>query len=296
MNVGFIGLGTMGAPMARNLLRAGHRLAAFDVRAEAVNALAADGAVPATSIAEVCGQADFVFTSLPGNAHLIDVYLGTGGIAESIRKGSLCIDTSTVTPTVTRRAGSAVQARGGLMLDASLARTEKAAIEGTLSIMVGGAAEAFERALPLLQAIGSEINHCGPLGCGNVVKLVNNQIVLTTLTTLAEAMTVGVKAGVDPTVLLEVLKKSSADSFVLRNLVEPSVMSGNFRAGSFPLAYARKDLAYASELAEELAIPTFQASAARQLYDAAIAMGYTDDFCTVVFRVIEAWAGVEVRS
>lgn len=296
MRIGFIGLGTMGAPMARNLVRAGHALTVFDVRPAAVEALVQGGAHGARSIAEVCLASEFVFTSLPGNAELLDVYLGSEGIAGAVRADTVCIDTSTVLPSVTRKAGSALAQRGARMMDASLARTEKAAIDGTLSIMVGGERTDFERARPLLEAIGTEINYCGTLGSGNVVKLVNNQVVLMTLTALAEAMTVGVKAGVEPRLLLEILKRSSGDSFVLRNLVEPSVMTGNFHAGTFPPAYARKDLAYAADLAEELGVPTFQAAIARQLYDAAIAMGYEKEFCTVVFRVLESWAGVEVRA
>lgn len=296
MVVGFVGLGTMGRPMARNLLRAGHLLRVFDLRAEAVATLVGEGALGAGSACDLASACEFVFTSLPGNTELVDVYLGPDGIAAGIRPGAVVIDTSTVTPATTRRVGRALAERGAAMLDASLARTEQAAIEGTLSIMVGGEANAFQRALPLLRVLGTEITHCGPLGSGNVVKLVNNQVVLLTVTALAEALTVGVKAGVDARLLVEVLKKSSGDSFVLRNLVDRSVLPGDFHLSSFPAGYARKDLSYVMELAEELDVPTFQTSIARQLYETALAMGYTREFLTIVFKVLETWGRVEVRG
>ncbi len=216
--LGFIGLGVMGEPMCRNLAaKSGLRVRAFDLRAAPLERLAEAGVEPAASVAEVAGGADLVFLSLPHGDAVEAVTLGPGGVLAQAGPGAVVVDLSTSPVPLTRRIGAAMAQAGLAYADAPVARTRAAAEAGTLSIMVGADAEFFATLRPFLATMGEEVTHCGALGAGQVVKIMNNMVLFQTVAALAEALAIGRRAGVDGEVLLSTLAKGSADSFALRN-------------------------------------------------------------------------------
>jgi len=286
----------MGEPMARNVLKRGFALVVHDLRSEPVAGLVAAGAQSAGSPRDVAAASDVLITMLPGRDEMMSVYLGSQGVTEGARTGLIVIDMSTVPPMTTRHVASELGKRGVQMLDAPVARTREAAVAGTLSIMVGGDKALYETCRPILEAMGSEVSYCGELGTGEVVKLVNNMLLFANIAALAEALVMGVKAGVAPATLVETLSKGSSDSFALRNHVAKSVLRGDFSEGRFSVDYALKDLRYAMEVAESLSVPMPQAAVTRQLYTFAKAHGLSRKYYPAVFKVIEEAAGVEVRA
>ena len=287
--VGFIGLGVMGEPMCRNLAKkSGARVVAFDVRPEPLAALAADGVARGTSIADVVGRASTIFVCLPGEREVRAVCLGEGGVAASVRAGQTVVDCSTAPVALARELAAALAARGAAFADAPVARTAQAARDGTLSIMVGGEADVFARIRPLLACMGSEVTHCGPVGAGQAVKLMNNMVVAQTVVALAEALAVARASGaVEPRVLLETLAKGSADSFVLRNHGMKSLLPDlHPTEGAFPTTYIIKDLTYALALAESAGVTLEQAQTTKRLMERTAAAGFAKHYYTAVLRVI----------
>jgi 3-hydroxyisobutyrate dehydrogenase-like beta-hydroxyacid dehydrogenase len=288
--LGFIGLGVMGEPMCRNLARkSGAAVVAFDQRAEPVAALAGDGVAAAASAADVAARAEIVFLCLPGEPQVRAVCLGPDGLAARARPGQTVVDMSTAPVALARELGQAFAGRRVDFADAPVARTALAAKDGTLSIMVGGEPGVFERLHPYLACMGTEITHCGPVGAGQAVKLMNNMVVAQTVVALAEALAVARASGaVDPRVLFETLAKGSADSFVLRNHGMRSLLPDTHPThGAFPTSYIIKDLSYALALAESAGITLEQASTTRRLMDRTAAAGYRDNYYTAVIRTIE---------
>jgi len=253
LTVGFIGLGVMGAPMCRNLMRRMPRahVVVFDRSPEAIEAVAGEGAGIAASPQDVAGRAQVILLSLPdGDAvrAVVDAMIG------AIRPGTIVIDTSTSPVDVTREMAAQIRAAGGDYLDAPIARTRAAAENGTLSIMVGGDADAFARVLPLLACMGSDVSHCGPVGSGQVVKILNNMVLFQTVHALSEALAIGSLAGVDGKTLFDIFSKGSADSFALRNHGLKALLPGDFPPRAFSTDYARKDNAYAIALAASVGL------------------------------------------
>lgn len=253
LTVGFIGLGVMGGPMCRNLIRKMPRaeVVVFDRSPEAIEAVAGEGAGVAASPQDVAGRAEVILLSLPdGDAvrAVVDAMIG------AIRPGTTVIDTSTSPVDVTREMAARIRAAGGDYLDAPIARTRAAAENGTLSIMVGGDAEAFARVLPLLGCMGSDVSHCGPVGSGQVVKILNNMVLFQTVHALSEALAIGTLAGVDGKTLFDIFSKGSADSFALRNHGQKALLPGDFPPRAFSTDYARKDNAYAIALAASVGL------------------------------------------
>lgn len=253
LTVGFIGLGVMGGPMCRNLIRRMPRaeVVVFDRSPEAIEAVAGEGAGVAASPQDVAGRAEVILLSLPdGDAvrAVVDAMIG------AIRPGTTVIDTSTSPVDVTREMAARIRAAGGDYLDAPIARTRAAAENGTLSIMVGGDAEAFARVLPLFACMGSDVSHCGPVGSGQVVKILNNMVLFQTVHALSEALAIGSRAGVDAKVLFDIFSKGSADSFALRNHGQKALLPGDFPPRAFSTDYARKDNAYAIALAASVGL------------------------------------------
>ncbi len=288
--IGFIGLGVMGEPMCRNLAKkSGEKLIAFDTRAEPLRALATDGVTIADSVADVARRADIVFLSLPGEPQVRAVCLGPDGLVEHARRGQLVVDCSTSPVPLAKELDGAFAARGADFADAPVARTAQAAKDGTLSIMVGGDPAIFARLRPLLACMATEITHCGPVGAGQAVKLMNNMVVAETVVAIAEAMAVARASGaVDPKVLFETLAKGSADSFVLRNHGMKSILPDRHPAeGAFPVTYILKDLSYAIALAESCGVTLEGATTTRRLMEKAKAAGYSEEYYTVVSRIIE---------
>jgi 3-hydroxyisobutyrate dehydrogenase-like beta-hydroxyacid dehydrogenase len=291
--LGFIGLGVMGESMCRNLARkSGTAIVAFDARPAPLAALRADGVDAAASLDDVARRADVIFLCLPGEPQVRAVCLGASGqdgLVAQVRRGQTVVDMSTCPVALAQELGRAFRARQVDFVDAPIARTAQAARDGTLSIMVGGDAPVVARLMPYLATMGSEITHCGPVGAGQVVKLMNNMVVAETVVALAEALAVARASGlVEPRVLFETLMKGSADSFVLRNHGMKSLLPDRHPTeGAFPTRYILKDLSYALALAESCGLTLEQAGTARQLLERTAAEGHQDAYYTAVIHTIE---------
>jgi 3-hydroxyisobutyrate dehydrogenase-like beta-hydroxyacid dehydrogenase len=292
-SLGFIGLGVMGGPMCRNLARkSGATVLAFDERPEALAALRQEGIEAAASAGEVADRAQTIFLCLPGEPQVREVCLGgkgVDGLIGRVVRGHTIVDMSTCPVALAQELGRSFRAREVDFADAPIARTAQAARDGTLSIMVGGEATVFEQLVPYLRCMGSEVTHCGPVGAGQAVKLMNNMVVAQTVVALAEALAVARASGVvEPRVLFETLTKGSADSFVLRNHGMKSLLPDiHPTEGAFPTRYILKDLSYAIELAESCGLALEQAATTRRLLDRTAALGWRDAYYTAVIRAIE---------
>lgn len=288
--VGFVGLGVMGEPMCRNLAKkSGRPVLAFDMRPEPLQRLSQDGVESAASVADLVARCDVVLLSLPGEPQVREVVLGDGGILAHAREGQTVVDCSTAPVTLAKELAQALSAKGVDFADAPVARTAQAAIDGTLSIMVGGSADTFGRVRPLLACMGTEINHCGAVGAGQAVKLMNNMVVAQTVVAIAEALAVAHRSGaVDGKVLFETMSKSSSDSFVLRNHGMKSMLPDiHPKEGAFPTTYILKDLSYALRLAEESGLDLASAKTTQRLLEKTRDMGYGDRYYTAVIKAIE---------
>jgi len=245
MKVGFIGLGVMGLRMAANLLKAGYPLAVHDLNGSAVAALVEQGATDAGSKAGVAAAADIIITMLPDTPDVESVVFGEGGLAESMRAGSILVDMSSISPVATRRFAASLAQRGVSMLDAPVSGGFQGAESATLSIMVGGEADALERCRPVLEAMGKTINHIGASGAGQVCKVCNQVAVAINIQAVAESLTLAKKSGVDPAKVRGALLGGFARSTAL-DLHGQRVLDDNFAAG-FRVTLQRKDLRLALE-------------------------------------------------
>lgn len=289
MHIGFIGLGNMGAPMARNLLKAGHRLTVFDLSEAAVAGLAEAGATPAASPAAVARtDAELVITMLPASAHVKGVYLGEDGLLAHVRPGVLLIDSSTIDPLSAREVAAAARAHGNPMLDAPVSGGTGGAAAGTLTFMVGGEAADFDRAQPVLAAMGRNIVHCGGAGNGQVAKVANNMLLGISMIGVAEAMSLGVALGMDPQVLAGILNTSSgrcwsSDTYNPFPGVMDNVPASRGYAGGFGTDLMLKDLGLASEAAKQARQPVILGALAQQLYQTFSAQGHGGlDFSAII--------------
>jgi 3-hydroxyisobutyrate dehydrogenase len=292
--IGFIGLGKMGEGMARNLLKAGYALTVHDVDERPAAALEAVGAARAASPRQVASRSDIVITMLPSPAEVEQVSLGRDGIREGLSSGSVYIDMSTIGPATTRRVAREMAAAGVAMLDAPVSRGQEGAINGTLSIMVGGEHGAFERVEPILRRMGTDIFYCGGSGMGAATKLVNNLIQGTITGIVAEGLVLGVKAGLVLPTLLEVLGASSADNFVLRHFFPVKALRGDFEPGG-TVYTVHKDLGLALDMGDELQVPLMLAALAHQLYGIVQGKGQRDRDFTALITLVEDAAGVTAR-
>lgn len=247
--VAFIGTGIMGAPMARNVLKAGFRVAVYNRTIEKAGPLVADGATLATSIARCVEGADAVISCVPDSPDVEAVYLSPGGVCDHLGAGTLAVDMSTIAPAVARRVAAELAARGVAFLDAPVSGGQWGAVGGTLSIMVGGEARAVERAMPLLAAMGKTIVHCGPSGAGQTTKLCNQILCAGNLLAACEAIVFARKAGLDVSKMLEAVAGGAAGSWVLDNLA-PRMLRGDFDPG-FMIDLQQKDLRLVLETARQ---------------------------------------------
>jgi 3-hydroxyisobutyrate dehydrogenase-like beta-hydroxyacid dehydrogenase len=286
----------MGKPMAQNLLKRGAALTVYDIRPEPMLELKEQGANIATSPKEVASHSDITITMLLASVHVETAVLGKGGAIEGFRENSTLIDMSSIDPNTTRKIGKLLNDRKVEMLDAPVARGVKAATDGTLAIYVGGKKETFEKCQPVLNLMGTDVSYVGELGCGEVVKLVNQSILSTTVAAIAEGMVLGVKGGVEPEILLEELSKGSANSFALQNHFKNFVMKGNFGENIFPVEYILKDLGIVLSTGKELNVPLYVTSAANQMYEWARASGKSKNYFPVVIKLLEELAGAVVRN
>jgi 3-hydroxyisobutyrate dehydrogenase-like beta-hydroxyacid dehydrogenase len=294
--IGFIGLGAMGLPMARNILKCGYSVTVYDIVADKIKEAVAAGANPAASCRAVAEQSEIVISIVPAAEHVKAAILGQDGVIEGIAPGSTVIDMSTIDPATASELALALANKRVDLLAAPVVRGVKGAISGTLSIYVGGDFAVFERCKPLLSTMGTDIEYCGGVGTGNIVKLVNNMIVGITVCALSEAMVLGVRGGVGPDVLFSSLSKGSANSFVLQNHVKNHVLTGDFSEGIFSIDYEMKDLGLALSTADQFHVPHQFCALAYQTYQQARALGLSKQYYPAVIEVFERLAGVKVRT
>ena len=287
-HIGFIGTGVMGEPMCRNLVRKHDGpVTAYDLDTAPLERLAADGAAVAPSIAALAETAELIFLSLPSGREVRAVCLGDGGLIEHLPAGRTVVDTSTAPPALAREIEGAFAARGIAFADAPVARTQQAAIDGTLSIMVGGDEALVERLRPLLGHIAQDVTHCGPVGSGQAVKILNNMILFQNVRALAEGLAIARLQGIEPATFLEAVGRSSGDSFALRNHGMKAMLEERFPEGAFPVTYAVKDLDYALELASELGIDAEGAALVKALFAEAIERGLGARYHPVIATLID---------
>jgi 3-hydroxyisobutyrate dehydrogenase-like beta-hydroxyacid dehydrogenase len=289
MEVGFVGLGKMGRPMTQRLLAAGHTVYVFNRSRPAIDALAADGAKPATSAAEVAQKAEVIMTALPTPETVEAVF---SEMADTAHQGQIFIDHSTVSPGLNRQCAEQLKAKQADFLDAPVSGGPAGAQAGTLTVMVGGEQQVFDRALPVLQAFGKNIRLCGGLGAGQVIKLVNQLLVGIHTSAIAEAATFGVRFGADPQVLLEVIGTSFGGSTMMtRNL--PRFISRDFSPAT-PVGLILKDLGLIHDEARAGGVPLLLGGLAEQRFSEARARGMADEDMAALVKLWEEPAGVEV--
>ncbi|WP_353233641.1 NAD(P)-dependent oxidoreductase [Diaphorobacter ruginosibacter] len=281
--IGFIGLGVMGEPMCRNLTRkAGVPVLAFDLNAGPLERLASEGATIAASPAQVMQQCDVIFLSLPSGEVVAKLARDAGGLLEHASAGQIVVDLSTSAVDTTRALAAEFAARQAHLVDAPVARTRAAAEAGTLAVMVGASPELFSRVEPLIATFASDIALCGPVGCGQVLKILNNMVLFETVVAVSEAKAIGERAGVDPDVLFNTLSMGSADSFALRNHGMKAVLPGAFPERAFSVRYAQKDLHYALQLAQQTGVDARGAKVVDGWFNEAIAAGKGENYHPVI--------------
>jgi len=294
MSVGFIGVGNMGNPMAGNVLKAGFPVVVFDRNPQAMDNLVHAGAQRAASAREVVERSEITLTSLPASPDVEAVYLDAGGLVESAKPGTLLIDLSSVLPSTPRKIEPRARARGLDFLEAPVSGGVSGARAATLAIMVGGDAQALTRAQPVLKAIGSNIFHVGSAGAGNTVKAINNMMACVNSLAMMEGLALGVKAGLDPMTIYEVVKASSGGSKALERIPR-ALIPRNFDPG-FMVKLMNKDLETFNLIAKELHVPVSFSNVAQRYQQAALAAGLGEQDTSVVMTIIERLAAVQVSG
>jgi len=291
--VGFIGLGIMGKPMARNLLKAGYSLVVHNRSRAAVDELSKEGVQVAASAQEVASRSDIVITMLPDSPDVELVYAGEHGVFAGVKSGSLLIDMSSISPVVARKLAATAKTLGSDMLDAPVSGGEAGAIGATLSIMIGGAASAVERAMPIFQALGKNIVHVGDAGAGQVTKAANQMVVGTTIAIVGEALVLAAKAGVDPAKVRQALLGGFAQSKILEAHGQ-KMLDRNFKPG-FRIRLHEKDMKIALATGSEYGVPLMVTGVVGQMMTAMKGMGNGDLDRSGLVKLIEAMAGKELK-
>jgi 3-hydroxyisobutyrate dehydrogenase len=291
MKTAFIGMGTMGAPMALNLINAGHSVTVHNRSRDKEIPVAEAGARRAASPAEAVAEADIVVTCVSDTPDVEAVILGEHGVIHGARAGALVIDMSTISPSATRRFAARLAEKGIRMLDAPVSGGSEGAQKGTLSIMVGGAAEDFEAALPVLEAMGRTITHIGPIGAGQLTKAINQIVVAGTYWSVAEGLAIGLKAGLDMQKVVQAVGGGAAGSWAMVN------RSANMIKNHYPLGFKvtlhRKDLNIALEVARELGVTLPVTAFVEQVETGLITRGHGDEDISVIARGVREPSGIE---
>jgi 2-hydroxy-3-oxopropionate reductase len=293
MIVGFIGLGIMGRPMAKNLINAGYKLVVYDKYAK-IDDLAALGAEGAVSGKAVAARSDVVITMLPNSPHVKEAILGSGGVIEGIRPGSTVVDMSSIAPAVSQEVAAALKVKGVNFLDAPVSGGEPKAVDGTLAIMVGGDQKTFEPVKPLLEKMGSSVVLVGDVGAGNVTKLANQIIVALNIAAVSEAFVLAVKAGVKPQAVFDAIKGGLAGSTVM-NAKVPLILDGNFKPG-FRIELHIKDLQNALDTAHSLGVPIPLTAGVMEILQALKVDGQAASDHGAIVRHYEKLSKIEVRN
>lgn len=289
--LGFIGLGVMGEPMCRHLVaKSGSPVVIFDLMPEPVGRLAAIGATPARSAAEVARSADIIFVSLPSGKHLQAICEGPDGLIANVGPGRTVVDLGTSPLKLSKELAAKFGAGDVAYADAPVARTRQAAEQGTLAVTVGAADPVFARLEPLLRCFASEVTHCGEIGSGQVVKILNNMVVVGTVTALCEAAAIARSSGMDTKFLFDAFSKGSADSFALRNHGLKSVAPREFPRRVFSTEYMLKDISYALAMAQDADIAANGALRSEELLKLAVEKGFGAEYWPVILTVIDGSA------
>ena len=291
--IGFIGLGIMGKPMSKNLLKAGYDLTVCDINAATVAEVVALGAKSAATPKDVAAQTDIIITMLPNSPQVKTVALGAGGIIEGARSGTIVVDMSSIAPQAAQEVARALAEKGVQMIDAPVSGGEPKAIDATLSIMVGGDPAVFEECLPILKCMGASAVRVGDVGAGNVTKLANQVIVALNIAALSEAMTLAAKAGVDPELVFNAIKGGLAGSTVM-NAKAPLILERKFAPG-FRIGLHIKDLDNALETAHEVGVPLPLTAGVMEILQALKVDGCAGDDHGAIVKYYEKLAKVEVR-
>ena len=294
MNIGFIGLGTMGGPMARNLLKKGHRLVVTDAHPAAVAQLIEAGAQAAATPRDIAASSEIVITMLPDAPDVERVALGADGVVEGIRAGGIYIDMSTIDPSTTRRVGEAIARRGATMIDSPVGKTADAAVAGTLTLMVGGPADVVARCRPVLDCMGTDFFHCGELGAGQTMKLINNLLATAVSEASIEALVSGTKAGLALDTMMSVLRTTMAWNNALAIALPKRPLVGDFEPG-FMMKLAHKDCRLALQMVDSLGVSTPVGRAAFASVEEALQRGMQNDDVGALLKLREEPAGVQVR-
>lgn len=290
--VAFIGVGTMGGPMARNLIKGGHDVAVHDAARAAFEAFANTNAMRADSAAQAAERAEVLITMLPDSGHVRDTLFGPEGALSTLPQGALVVDMSTIAAAASMAIGDEVIAGGWRFMDAPVGRTPAHAQRGELSIMVGGAAADLEQAWPLFECMGNEVTHVGPRGDGIKLKLVNNYMSMVGYVMTAEALTLARKVGLDRGIAVRVISSTAAGQGQVRFNYPNKVLAGDITP-DFPIRFGLKDLSLALEFSGQVNAPMPLGGVAREMFSAGIARGRGGQDCTAMLLLFEELAGLE---
>lgn len=294
MKLGFIGLGIMGKPMVKNLLKAGHEVIVYDVIQSNVDCVAAEGAAPANSSKEVAEQCKLVITMLPNSPHVKSVVMGENGVLDGAQPGTILVDMSSIAPQASQEICKACGEKGVKMIDAPVSGGEPKAVDGTLSIMVGGDEEIFREVYDILMVMGGSAVHCGDIGAGNTTKLANQIIVALNIAAVSEAFMLSTKAGVNPIKVFDAIKGGLAGSTVM-NAKVPMITEGNFEPG-FKINLHIKDLNNALETGHNVGAPLPLASQVMEMLQTLKADGLGDKDHSAIAKYYEKVADAEIRK
>jgi 2-hydroxy-3-oxopropionate reductase len=291
--VGFVGLGIMGRPMLRNLLKAGHTVVAYGRTSAKLDSAVADGAQRGASNADVGARAEIIITMLPDGPEVEEVVLGAGGILSGAKRGTLIVDMSSISPLVSQKIAAACEAKGVDFIDAPVSGGEPKAVDGTLAIMAGGKPDVFAKAEPILKCLGSSVTLTGPVGAGNTTKLANQIMVACNIAAMGEALTLATRCGLNPEVVVNAVKAGLAGSAVL-NAKGPMLIARNFKPG-FRISLHQKDLRNALQTAEANDVFLPLTAQVQQMISSLIADGKGDLDHSAIATFVEEASHVEVK-
>ncbi len=294
MKVGFIGLGIMGRPMAKNLIKAGHELVVCDLNKEAVADLVSCGAKEAANGAAIAAECDQAITMVPNSPHVRTAVLGKGGIIETAKPGFTLIDMSSIDPVESQKIGAELKAKGVDMLDAPVSGGEPKAIDGTLSVMVGGEKATFDKYLPLLKAMAGSVTYVGALGAGNIAKLANQIVVACNIAAVAEALTFSKKVGADPELVYQAIRGGLAGSTVM-DAKAPMMIDGNYKPG-FRIELHIKDLTNALNAAHAVNVPVPLTGEVMEMMQSLKAYGFEKEDHSALARYYEKISEVSIKK
>jgi 2-hydroxy-3-oxopropionate reductase len=293
VKIGFIGLGIMGKPMSKNLLKAGHKLVVLDLNQNAMDELVSLGAEKAASPAEVANSCEFIITMLPNSPEVKEVVLGKNGLMEGIKPGTVLIDMSSISPIVSRELSGKLAEKGAEMLDAPVSGGEPKAIDGTLSVMVGGKKEVFDKSYPIMKAMAASVVLTGSIGAGNVTKLANQIIVALNIAAMSEALVLASKAGVEPELVYQAIRGGLAGSTVL-DAKAPLVMDRKFNPG-FRINLHIKDLSNALDTSHEIGVPLPLTAAVMEIMQSLKVDGKGNNDHGGIIQYFEKLAKIQVK-